>query len=218
MLKPKPIVLSLPIRWYATCGVTSHHALARARFTSARAFSRVASTARRSGRFWRASPRSASRSSVSSRKPNSPTTSKASATASGPTAALSAILAASMACRASPASRSNAKRWICRRTNSSCEMSPFSARTRWIRSTSSRVLRFSAASARVASATRTSVNAFWTWKTTCRWTSASSCVVTRVAACALSILRRRLPPVSINWPRVMMCCGSAVRPPSWSAL
>ena len=53
-LKPKPIVLSGPMRWYSTCGVTSDQALALARLMSARAFSRAASAARRSGRESRA--------------------------------------------------------------------------------------------------------------------------------------------------------------------
>ena len=113
-----------------------------------------------------------------------------------------------MAWRASAASRSKAKRWTWMRVSSSSEMSPFSARMRCSRSTSSSALRFSPVSASVASATSVSVNAFLTCATTCRRVSSSSAAVTRLAARALSSRRARLPPSSIGWPRLKVYCGS----------
>jgi len=85
-------------------------------------------------------------------------------------------------------------------------MSPRSARKRWMRSTSSSALRLSSARASVARATSASLKAFFTCSTTWRRMSNSSWVVTAVAAWALSSRRRRLPPVSIVWPTVTVCC------------
>ena len=121
--------------------------------------------------------------------------------------------AARPACRASVASRSKAYRCTWIRRSSSSEMSPFSARRRWMRSTSSSVRRFCSASASVACATSTSLNAFLTCAMTWRRTSSSSSVVTRVAALALARRRSRLPPVSIGWARVIVCCTTASPPP-----
>src|SRR5881409_112176 len=102
------------------------------------------------------------------------------------------------------------------RVSSSSEMSPRSARKRWMRSTSSSVLSVCSARTKVARATSTSVNVFFTWANTWRRMSSTSKRVTRVAARALSSRRARLPPSSIVWPTVTVYSWAVA--PNFSAV